>query len=394
MSDTRTHTPVEDERQQSAQILFAVPEIDEDDVLAVADVLRSGWITTGEQCLALEADLGAYLGVDHVVAMSSCTAALETAIAYLGLAPGSRIGVPTWTFVSSALAAVHNGLRPVLLDIDPDTLNLSTQSLQAALSDGLDAIVGVHFAGNPLDVAIHEIAEAAGVPLVEDAAHALGAVDHRGRLAGQGTAGACFSFYATKNLTSGEGGAIATDDAELDGFARSYRLHGLSRDAWARYHPGAPSGYDLEAPGIKGNLSDVLAALARSQFRHFEDMQATRRALVTRYRENLCDIEGLAMVPGEMNANGADHLMVVLLPNGVERQVVVDTMSEAQISTSVHFQPLHSFKWFATNADIGPAGLGVADALAPRALSLPLHPGLSITDVDRVSTVLSAALGS
>ena len=221
---------------------FAVPDLDADDVAAVARVLESGWLTTGAECLGLEADLGAYLGADHVVAMSSCTAALDTAVAYLDLPPGSRIGVPTWTFVSSALCAVHLGHRPVLLDVDADTLNLSVESLDAALRDpapdgGLDAVVGVHFGGVALSPAIHERCAEAGVPLIEDAAHALGTRDHRGLVAGRGSAGACLSFYATKNLTSAEGGALVTDDADLADFARSYRLHGLSRDAWARYHP-------------------------------------------------------------------------------------------------------------------------------------------------------------
>ncbi len=375
-------------------MLFAAPDVSDDDVDAVVRVLRSGWITTGSECRALEERLAAHLGASEVVAMSSCTAALEAAVAHLDLPPGSRVGVPTWTFVSTALSAVHAGHVPVLLDVEPDTLNLSVESLEAALDgpDGLDAVIGVHFGGVAFGKEIHELCTEHAVPLIEDAAHALGASDHRGPIAGRGTAGACLSFYATKNLTSAEGGALVTDDAELADFARSYRLHGLSRDAWARYRPGQRSGYDVVTPGIKGNLPDVLAALALSQLDRFDDMQGRRRLLVNRYRDALAGIDGIACVPGELDPFGADHLMALLLPEGADRDIITDHMTEQGVSTSVHFQPLHTFDWFAGHALIGPSGVPTADRLAPRALSLPLHPGLTPEQVDRVVTALAEGL--
>ena len=237
-------------------ILFARPEITDDDVDAVARVLRSGWITTGTESAGLEADLSAYLGGTEVVAVSSCTAALDIALAYLDLPPGSRVGVPAWTFVSTALAAVHNGLAPVLLDVDPDTL----------------------------------------------------------------------------------------------------------------------------------------AVLARSQLRRFDASQARRRELLTRYRA-LLEPAGLRFVPGSPHPGSADHLAIVVLPEGVDRDEVVAAMSGAGIGTSVHFRPLHTFTWFAKNAEIGPGGLPVCDALQPRALSLPLHVNLSDADVERVADALLGAIG-
>jgi dTDP-4-amino-4,6-dideoxygalactose transaminase len=284
-------------------------------------------------------------------------------------------------------------LTPVLLDVDPDTLNLSPVALGQAIDAGLDAVIGVHFGGVPMATEIVERCAGAGIPLVEDAAHALGAIDARGPVAGQGTAGACFSFYATKNLTSAEGGALATDDPELASFARSFRLHGLSKDAWARYHPGAPAGYDLESPGIKGNLPDVLAALARSQFARFGELQQRRRTLVGRYRAGLAAIDGLRVVPGAPDPGSADHLFVVVLPDGVDRTQVVARLAGAQIGTSVHFQPLHTFEWFTTNAVVGPGGVPVADGLRERTLSLPLHPRLTDADIDRVVAALTDAVG-
>lgn len=375
-------------------ILFASPDIDDADIEAVSEVLRSGWITTGEQCQLLEDDLSRYLDIDHVVAMSSCTAALETAVAYLKLNVGARIGVPTWTFASSALVGVHRGLVPVLLDVDPETLNLSAEALSRAISSGIEAVVGVHFAGTPLAPEIHELAHEAGIPLIEDAAHALGTRDHRGLVAGQGTAGASFSFYATKNLTSGEGGALATNDPELASFARSFRLHGLSHDAWSRYRPDSTGSYDLDVAGIKGNMPDVLAALARSQFTRFAAMQRHRRTLVGQYRTNLAGMGGVEFIPANPDDNSADHLMVVLLPPNTNRDFVVNAFQSANIATSVHFQPLHTFGWFQENSESDPGGFPVADSMAPRALSLPLHTRLTLTDVDRICEVLLDALAT
>lgn len=373
------------------KIQFAIPEITDDDVDAVARVLRSGWLTTGSECAGLEADLSTYLGGSEVVAMSSCTAALDTALAYLRLPPGARVGVPAWTFVATALAAVHNGLQPVLLDVDPDTLNLSPTAF-ATEADDLDAVIPVHFGGVAVDAAVHEIAAAHDIPVVEDAAHALGTSDPRGRVGAPATSPACFSFYASKNLTSGEGGALATDDPDLAAFARSYRLHGMDADSWARYRPGAKVRYDVTRPGIKANLPDVLAVLARSQMARFDATQARRRTIVTLYRELLTP-KGVEVVPAEPVDGSADHLFTVKLPVGVDREAVIASMTDAGITTSVHFRPLHHFSWFRTDAAVGRTGLGVCDDLADRIMSLPLHVNLTDDDVERVSDAFLGALG-
>ncbi len=371
---------------------FAPPDIDDDDVRAVERVLRSGWLTTGEEAQALEAELASYLGMAHVVTVSSCTAAIEIAYAALGLPPGARVGVPTWTFVSSALAPHHHGAVPVLLDVDPETLNLAPDSLEAALEAGLAAVVAVHFGGVPVGREVLERCASAGVPVIEDAAHALGASDHRGRALGRGTAGAALSFYATKNLTSGEGGALATDDADTARFARSFRLHGMSHDAWDRYRPGRFAQYDLIAAGIKANLPDVLATLARSQLARFERLQARRRDLVERYRAGLGGVPGLAFLPGSLVPESADHLVVVRLPGGVARDDVIAALAERGIATSVHFRPLHRFEWFRSHAEVGPLGVATAESLADRVLSLPLSSALSDAQVDRVCAELRSVL--
>ena len=373
-------------------IEFSPPAISDDDVDAVVRTLRSGWLTSGDECAALEADLAELLHVPHAVALNSCTAAMETAFAHLRLPRGARVGVPTWTFAASALAPARLGATPVLLDIEADSLNLDPAALERALEDGLDALVIVHVAGNAVDSRVRKAADAAGVPVVEDAAHALPTTDDRGLVAGHGTVAACFSFYATKNVAGGEGGALTTEDPELAEFARSYRLHGLTKETWRRFREGDEVPHDVVMPGIKANLADPLAALARSQLARLPELQAGRRAAVERYRANLAGVAGVTCVPAERDPGSADHLMVVLLPEGVDRGAVTSSMGAAGVPTSIHFPPLHHLTWFRENAEIGPGGLGVADALAPRALSLPLHPNLGEADVDTVCQVLADAL--
>lgn len=373
---------------------FAVPDISDDEIAAVCRVLRSGWLTTGEECHAFESELAAFVGGDcEVVTLNSCTAALETTFAYLDLPEGSRVGVPAWTFVSTALAPMKHGLRPVLLDIDADTLNLDVVAVEAALDAGLDALIAVHFGGLPVDRRIHDLCADQDVPVVEDCAHALGGSDHRGPMAARGSVAGCFSFYATKNLATAEGGALVTEDPALADFARSYRLHGLSRDAWARNRVDGPSSYDLQMPGIKANLPDVLAALGRAQLARFPQLQERRARLVARYRQQLFQQSGLRCVPrGDPPDGSAHHLMAVILPKHVDRHSVRRTLMQREIATSVHFPPLTDFTLFSREADVGPMGLTAAHALAERALSLPLHPRLSEGDVDAVCHALQETL--
>lgn len=368
---------------------FAVPEIIDDDVRAVVNVLRSGWLTTGSVTAEFEEALADYLGVDHVVATSSCTAALECTVAALALPAGTRVAVPAWTFVSTVSVLLRLRLRPVLVDSDPASLNMSAGSLERALGHQAAAVVPVHFAGVPVAAEVFDLASSAGLPVVEDCAHALGAAlgpmdESRAR---------CYSFYATKNLTTGEGGAVATNDPELAAFARTHRLHGMSQDAWRRYGPGGAATYDVATTGIKGNLPDLLAALGLSQLRRIDSMQERRRRLVTQYRARLAEVPGVTCVPDTLAVDGADHLLVVLLPEGVDRDAVVTAMSARGITTSVHFQPVHRLSAIRPHVDI-PDGLPVCDTLWPRVLSLPLHPTLTPDEVDVVVDVLTQVLRS
>lgn len=373
-------------------IHLAAPDITDAEVAAVERVLRSGWITTGEECALLEQELAAALGAPHVVAMSSCTAALETSFAYLNLSRGARVGVPTWTFAATALAPYRQGCDVVLLDVDPETLNLSAASVAAALDEGLDAVVAVHIGGTPVDRAVFDLCTDRGIPVVEDSAHAFGTTDGCGPLWGRGSVASCLSFYATKNITSAEGGALVTEDERLADFAHSFRLHGMSRDAWERYRPGQPAVYDVVNPGIKANLPDILAAVARVQLRRFPDMQQRRRKLALGYRDRLEAIGGVRCIPARHDDRSSDHLMIIEVRSPAERDRLYRALADDNIGTGVHFTPLHHLTWIKQHAIVGPSGLDGAESVADRVLSLPLHPLMTEDDLDRICERLADAL--
>ncbi len=356
---------------------------------AAADVLASGWLVAGEQTVAFERELGAWLGAEHTVAVSSCTAAIELSLRALRLPPGSPVLTPTITFCGAVQAIIHSGLKPVFVDLDEQTLTVAPRTV-AEVAERVQpkAMVVQQMGGYPLSV--RALAEAAGLPasaIVEDAAHGLGA---SGVATDSGAA--CLSFYATKNLPIGEGGAIITSDPELAGRLTEMRLHGMSRDAWRRYRPGGGWRYSVEVDGMKANFTDVQAAIGRAQLTHLTDWQATRAALAARYDTRLAEIAGILPPPRPMTGRHAWHLYLIqVLPEfGMGRDELAEALAERGIGTSVHFIPVHHFPYFreVLGADAC-AGLPVADRVFPRLLSLPLHPGLGNDDIDHVCAQLA-----
>jgi dTDP-4-amino-4,6-dideoxygalactose transaminase len=377
-----------------AVVKFSEPDIREAEESAVARVLRSGWITTGEEAATFEAELSRYLGGPHVATVSSCTVALEAVLASLHLPRGSVVAVPTWTFVATGLVPARLNLRPALLDIDASTLNLSPESLRRLIESDAPprAVIPVHFAGVPISDEIYELCARHGLPIVGDAAHAFGTEDSVGRIAGRRSIADCFSFYATKNLTCAEGGAIATFDSELFEFVGHYRLHGLDRDAWKRYHVRSSDQYALRFPGTKGNLPDVLAAIGRVQLSRFDKMQERRRELVHTYLAEFSTIQGASPLPSMGATGSAHHLFVIVLGRRVDRDLVRTRLSSMGVGTSVHFTPLHEHEWFAQNSLLPTTGLPVASELSRRVMSLPLHPRMTRRDASHVCNALRIAL--
>jgi perosamine synthetase len=359
---------------------------------AVLEVLDSGWVTTGEQSLRFERELADHVGARHGVAVSSCTAAIELSLGSIGLPPGAKVLMSTMTFCGAAGAIRHAGLVPVLADVDPATGMPSPETAAAAAREagGVDAVVVVHLGGLPTDVAA--IADAAGVDLdhvIEDAAHALGTVVGETPV-GTISRATCLSFYATKNLPIGEGGMITTDDDDLADRLRVRRLHGMSRDAWRRYLPGGGWRYDVEADGLKANLTDLQAAIGRAQLRHFGQTQARRASVAERYDRRLQDVPGLGLPARPGTGRHAWHLYAVrVLPDyGVDRDTLSELLRDRGIGTSVHFIPVHQLSWYRHKCVLPGGGFPGADEVFERTLSLPMDQVISDDEVDAVCSAL------
>ncbi|MGW2571412.1 aminotransferase class I/II-fold pyridoxal phosphate-dependent enzyme [Streptomyces sp. NPDC001537] len=372
---------------------FAVTRICPEARRAARRVLASGWVTTGPETERFEGEFAAYVGVEHAVAVSSCTAALELALGALLLPPGGAVLIPSVTFCGAAQAILHAGLRPVLVDVDPRTALVTPATVaRAARACGCpQAMMVLHYAGAPAPVA--ELADAARLPLarvVEDAAHALGTAVGDRPVGGLSRA-TCFSFYATKNLPIGEGGMVTTDDPSLAERIRRTRLHGMSADAWRRNLPGGSWRYTVEEDGLKANMTDVQAAVGRAQLRHLDDWQRRRHALAERYTEALAAVPGLEPLRSDTPGRHARHLYVVRVCDeyGTTRDELIERLAEHRIGASVHFLPLHRLPYFRDRTVIPPGGLPGADELFPQLLSLPLYPDLTEAAVDRVCAALA-----
>ena len=330
--------------------------------------------------------------------MSSCTAALELSLRYLRLPEGAPVLVSDLTFCGAVQAIVHAGLRPVLVDVSPVTGMPTPETTHAAhiRCGGAAAMVVVHWAGDPADVAA--LAAAADLPLdrvVEDAAHAVGTA-HGDRRVGDGAA-VCFSFYATKNLPIGEGGMITTDDPERAGWLRRARLHGMSADAWRRYLPGGGWRYDVLEAGMKANMTDVQAAIGRGQLAQLPRWQELRAHHAAQYDRWLTDLPGLALPhrPEPGQGTHAWHLYPVRVVDPVRsRDEVMAALDAAGIGTSLHFIPIHHLEYFGRVADVPPEGLPGAETIFGQLISLPLYPRLRDAQTHRVADALADALGA
>ena len=373
---------------RAAFLPYALPSIGEEEIAEVVDSLRSGWLTSGPKVRRLEGELAAYLGARHALAVSSCTAALHIALTALGIGPGDEVVVPTMTFCSTANVVVHLGARPVLVDVGPD-LNVTPEAIEAALTPHTRAIVPVHYGGQPCDLeAIHALAARHGLPIVEDAAHAIGA-RYRDQKIGSDALAAprsitYFSFYAIKNMTTGEGGAIATADDGLAETMRLLTLHGMSRDAWKRYSGSGSWYYEVVLPGYKDNMTDIQAALGIHQLQKLEGFIETRRRYARLYDEAFVDLPEVKVPivrPGRCHVYHLYPILLSLERLAIERAQFIEELRARGIGTSVHFVPVHLHPFYARQFGYRPGDLPCAEALYSRLISLPLYPAMSVTDV-------------
>lgn len=377
---------------------FSPPLIGEEEIEEVVDTLRSDWITTGPKVRRFEEEFAAYVGAPAALGLNSCTAALHTALAALGVTTGDAVVTTPMTFVSSVHVIEHVGARPLLADVEPDTLNVDPRRvadvIESARREGLrvKALLPVHLYGHPCDMnPLMDLAREYGLAVVEDAAHALPA-SHEGRRVGS-FAGlfdvpvmTCFSFYATKNLTTGEGGML-TGPPELIDEARIWSLHGMSRDAWNRYGAKGSWFYEVVRPGFKYNLTDIAAALGLRQLRKLEGFQARRTEIARRYTETFSQFEELTVPVSRPEVEHAWHLYVLRLnleSLNVTREQFIEEMRERRIGTSVHFIPVHTHPYYRDRYGFQAEDFPVAAAEFRRIVSLPLNPRMSDRDVQDV----------
>lgn len=357
---------------------------------AVIDALDSGWITKGPKVAAFEQDFCAYTGADQALALNSCTAALHLALLGFEIGPGDEVITTPLTFVATVNMIVVTGATPILVDVDPKTFNLDVAALEAAITPRTKAMIPVHLAGQPCDLEpMLALAHKHGIKIIDDAAHAIGSAYH-GKPIGSWCDASAFSFYATKNITTGEGGMLTSPHADFMDKVRPLSLHGLSKDAWKRYSAAGFQHYLVDAPGFKYNMTDIQAALGIEQLKKCDALTARRRERVSHYREQL---QGLPLRFQEPipNIENSYHLFAVALDTEqltISRDQVLQAMHSAGIGCSVHFIPVHRHPYYQRSLQLPENALPVASELGEQLLSLPLYPDLARSDQDRVIEVL------
>jgi dTDP-4-amino-4,6-dideoxygalactose transaminase len=374
---------------------FARPDMGAAELSAIADVIASGWLTTGPRVKAFEAAFAQHVGAGDAVALNSCTAGLHLALLASHVGRGDEVITTPLTFCATANTIIHTGATPVFVDVDRATGTMDPAATAAAITPRTRAILPVHHAGRPADpLTFRALADTAGLRLIEDAAHCVdGSVE--GRRIGSIADFTAFSFYSTKNLATGEGGMVTTDSVETADWMRVAALHGLSRDAWKRYVPGAPAQYDVVMAGYKYNMMDLQAALGLAQLDRLPEMQAQRGRLWERYEAGLADLPLGRPAPVPATWTHARHLYTVIVdPDrcGWTRDALQAALTIEGIGTSVHFQALHLLTYYAQRFSLRRGLYPHAEYHSDHSLSLPFWSGMPFEDVDRVVETLRRLL--
>ena len=371
------------------RVAFAKADITEAEINEVVDTLRSGWLTTGPKTLRFADEFRAFVGARHALPVSSCTAALHLGLLALGVGPGDEVVTTTLTFVSTATTVLHVGARPVLVDVDERTLNMDPQRFADAITPRTKAVIPVHLAGLPCDMdAILDIAQNGGIRVLEDAAHAFPA-RVRGRMVGTVGDATAFSFYATKTLTTGEGGMLTTDDDGIAETVSTLTLHGMSRNAWKRYTAAGSWWYDVTAPGYKYNLTDLQSAIGLHQLRRATELRQIRANLARAYYAHLRDIESLDLpADAPQSDEHAWHLFTIRLrpeASRIGRDEFVEALAQRGVGTSVHFIPVHMHSFYRGKFGYRPGDFPHAEHAYANLVSLPFHSGLTLDDIEYVA---------
>jgi len=372
-------------------LTFSPPFISDEEINEVIGALKSDWITTGPKTKSFEKEFGTLVGSPSCLALNSCTGALHTALATLGIGQGDEVITTTMTFTSTVNVIEHVGAKPVLADVEADTLNIDPQKIADAITTRTKAIMPVHYAGHPVDLdPIYDLAKKHGLFVIEDAAHAFPA-EYKGRKIGSGRNPVAFSFYATKNITTAEGGMLTGDEAFIEK-ARIISLHGMSHDAWKRYDKGGSWYYEVIYPGFKYNMTDIQAAIGLAQLKKISYFQKRRREIVKAYNEAFKGQDALELPAERAEVTHAWHLYVLRLNLDVltiGRDQFIEELKIRNIGTSVHFIPIHLHPYYRDKYGYNPEDFPIAYSNYLRILSLPLYPRMTDEDVaDVIEAVL------
>jgi perosamine synthetase len=376
-----------EQRRQAVCVPFHLPSIGEEEISEVVETLRSGWLTSGPRVARFEAAFAGVVGARHAIALNSGTAALHLALEAVGIKRGDEVIIPAYTFAATGEVVTYLGARPVLVDCRPETLNIDAGTIEPYLTSRTRAIIPVHIAGQACDMdPILDLARRRGLHVIEDAAHAL-PTTYRGRTVGAIGDVTTFSFYATKTITTGEGGMVTTERDDYAARMKRMSLHGLSGDAWNRYTEKGRWFYEIEDFGFKYNLTDLAAALGIRQLHRMEEFYQRRRWIAAKYTEAFAELD-TCMTPSEAPyGSHAWHLYILQLnlpALRVGRNEVMEALRQRGVATSVHFMPLHLHPVYRKTFGYRPGQFPVAEAAFTAAISLPIYPRLSDEDVSYV----------
>lgn len=367
---------------------FSLPDIGEEEIASVVETLRSGWLTTGPKVKRFEAEFAQFVGAAEGVAVNSATAALHLALDAMGVGEGDEVIIPTMTFAATGEVVHYMKAKPVLVDCEEDTLNMSPAAFERAITPRTKAVIPVHIAGHPCEMDhILEIARRHNIRVIEDAAHSFPAY-YRGRMIGTLSDVTCFSFYATKTITTGEGGMFVSDDPALLERARIMSLHGISRDAWKRYTAEGSWFYEILYPGYKYNLTDIAAALGLEQLKKARRFLDIRTRYAKMYDEAFADVAAIRRPAVREDVQHAWHLYEIRLrPEAltISRGAFIEELRRRNIGASVHFIPLHLHPHYRDALGYVPGDLPVAAAAYEQLVSLPLYTRMTKDDVRYVA---------
>lgn len=388
---------------RSTFLPYALPSIGEAEIAEVVDSLRSGWITMGPKVQRFEAAFAEYVGAPHAVALNSCTAGLQIALHALGIGAGDEVIVPTLTFCATANVVVQLGAKPVLVDVGDD-LNIDPAAAASAITPRTRAIVPVHYGGQACDLqSIYALAARHGLSVVEDAAHGV-AAEYRGRRIGaafderfEPPAGRAtvFSFYATKNLATGDGGMLTTDDPQLAERCRRLALHGMNRDAWQRYTSAGSWYYEVTEPGYKQNMTDIQAAIGIHQLRRIGEFTRARQQHASVYDAAFATLPEVGLPPRHPDRTHTFHLYPVRFAAdrlAIGRDAIIEELRRCNIGTSVHFIPVHMHPYYRDTFGYSTQDFPNAARIYAELVSLPLYPAMSEADVVSVHRAVRAVV--